>query len=110
MGTTHKETPNFFFKNKADLGQQGAQGTQGREANGSAILYTSPTCRYCDAVKALLDQHGVPYVEVDISQNPVAAQELVEAAGRLAVPAVRLNGDIVVGFDQRRLLKLIGAL
>ncbi|MBP6677766.1 MAG: glutaredoxin 3, partial [Paracoccus sp.] len=33
-------------------------------------IYTTPTCPYCKAAKALLTRKGVSYQETDVSRDP----------------------------------------
>ncbi len=65
----------------------------------SITLYTRPQCPYCDAARRYLDERGDPYVERDISTDPVAEQEVVAiTGGALSVPITVEDGDIRVGF------------
>ena len=50
-------------------------------------------------MKEFLSQKGVPFIEVDVSRDAAAAQELARRTGRLAVPV----GNLVVGFDRAQL-------
>lgn len=54
-------------------------------------------------MKGFLSQRGVPFTEIDISYDVVAAQELARRTGRLAVPVTDINGNLVVGFDPQQL-------
>lgn len=42
----------------------------------SAIVFTKPGCAPCLWVKKSLDQHGVAYVERDVTADPAAEQTL----------------------------------
>jgi mycoredoxin len=44
-------------------------------------LYSTPWCGYCHRLKGQLDRAGIDYVEVDITEQPDAA-EIVESANR----------------------------
>ena len=71
------------------------------------IVYTSPTCSYCNMVKDFLLQRDISFEERDVSQNQSYAQELVRSTGQMGVPVTIINGQIVVGFDRGRLEQLI---
>ena len=51
----------------------------------------------------------MPYVEKDVSRDQQAAQEMVRRTGQMGVPVITVDGDVVVGFDQPRLERLIAA-
>jgi glutaredoxin 3 len=56
--------------------------------------------------KEFLSQKGVPYTEKDVSRDPKAASEL-QQLGQRGVPVIRVDGQIVVGFDSARLERLL---
>ncbi len=72
------------------------------------ILYTTPTCTYCKSAKAFFEEHGVDYEEIDVSQDIQKAQELIEKTGQTGVPVIEIDGEIIIGFDKRRLAKALG--
>ena len=44
-------------------------------------LYSTPWCGYCHRLKSQLQREGISFAEVDIEQEPTAAQ-IVEQANR----------------------------
>jgi glutaredoxin 3 len=63
------------------------------------IIYTTPVCPYCVRAKALLDQLGMPYQEIDVSTDPILRQKMVErAGGRMTVPQIFINGAPIGGW------------
>ena len=80
------------------------------------VMYTTPWCRDCRSAKAFLAERAVPYDEVNIEQDPRAA-ELVMALnrGNRSVPTLDVEGTVVSGdrFDPERFardLRAAGAL
>ncbi|ADD03505.1 glutaredoxin-like protein, YruB-family [Thermoanaerobacter mathranii subsp. mathranii str. A3] len=71
-------------------------------------VYTTPSCPWCNATKAYLRQHNIPFREIDVSKNPSAAAELVRRSGQRGVPQTDIDGTIVVGFDKAKLNQLLG--
>lgn len=57
-------------------------------------------------MKEFLSQRGVAYVERDISRDPQALDELSKL-GYMTTPVTTIDGEIVVGFDQKRLQTLL---
>jgi len=72
------------------------------------VVYTGPGCPACGLVKAYLRRHGVAFQEVNVAQDPAAAEKLVRRSGQMAVPQTDINGRLVVGFDQAKLSRLLG--
>jgi mycoredoxin len=52
-------------------------------------IYSTTWCGYCRRLKSQLDREGVPYVEVDIEQDPAAAEIVMKVNdGNQTVPTV----------------------
>jgi glutaredoxin-like protein NrdH len=63
----------------------------------AVIVYTNPGCQPCRMTKKMLEQTGVSYTEVDLSQND-SALEHVKAAGHLQAPVVEAGSTSWSGF------------
>ena len=70
-------------------------------------VYSTPTCSWCNALKAWLRKNGVPYSDIDVSRDEKAARDLVRRTGQHGVPQTEINGQIIIGFDQSRLKELL---
>jgi len=58
-------------------------------------------------VKEFLSQRNIPFVERDILQDETAIEELSEL-GYMTTPVVKVDGEVVVGFNRSRLEELLG--
>jgi glutaredoxin-like YruB-family protein len=72
------------------------------------VIYTTPTCTYCESAKQFFQEHNVEYIEHDVSQDVAKAQEMVEKSGQTGVPVIEIDGEIIVGFDKRRIMAALG--
>jgi len=72
------------------------------------VVYTSPTCSWCGAVKSYLKKNHIFFREVDISRDIKAGQDLVRRSGQMGVPQTEIDGRIVVGFDKPKLDAILG--
>ncbi len=72
------------------------------------LVFTTPTCPWCNRAKAYLRGRGVAFREVDVSRDPAAARDLVRRTGQIGVPVVEIDGRPIVGFDQARIDRLLG--
>jgi len=52
-------------------------------------MYSTPWCGYCTRLKRMLDREGIAYDDVDIEQDPEAADYVMSAnGGNQTVPTV----------------------
>ena len=58
-------------------------------------------------MKEFLSQKGIDYVERDISRDEQALGDL-ERLGYLTTPVTTIDGQVVVGFDRKKLDELLG--
>jgi len=49
----------------------------------------------------------VRYIDVDVSRDRAAADELVRLTGQTGVPVIVVGGQVIIGFDSPRLEQLI---
>jgi glutaredoxin 3 len=49
----------------------------------------------------------VPFEDVNVMENADAREELVRLTGRMAVPVIVVDGQVVVGFDRAKLQTLL---
>ena len=73
----------------------------------NVTVYTTPTCPWCTTVKNFLRKNGVRYSEVDVTSDQSAAQSMVSKSGQQGVPQTEINGEMVIGFDQAKLNRLL---
>ena len=76
-------------------------------------IYSTPTCGFCQMIKAYLQSKGVKYIEYDLSEDSGKAREMMELSGQGGVPVTIINRGqedqvIVVGFNKPRIDELLG--
>lgn len=49
----------------------------------------------------------MPFRDVNVAEDAGAREELIRLTGRLAVPVIVVDGQVVVGFDRTRLQALL---
>ncbi|MBW7883368.1 MAG: glutaredoxin family protein [Caldilineaceae bacterium] len=72
------------------------------------IIFSTPTCSFCNAAKSYLRQRGVKFSDVDVSRDAAAARDLVRRTGQQGVPVLDIGGKIVIGFDRPKINQLLG--
>lgn len=74
------------------------------------VIYTTSYCPYCSAAKALLRSKNVPFVEIDVTDNPARRAEMERLSSRKTVPQIFVDDKPIGGFDDARRLDLLGEL
>jgi glutaredoxin-like YruB-family protein len=72
------------------------------------IIFTTPTCTYCNMTKKYLREKGIRFKEVDVSRDPAAAKDMVRRSGQMGVPVLDIGGKIVIGFDRPKINQYLG--
>ena len=72
-----------------------------------AEIYSTPTCMYCNMVKAYLTQHNVKYKDYNVAEDQEKGREMVEMTGQMGVPVIKIGDEIIIGFDQPRIAELL---
>jgi glutaredoxin 3 len=82
-----------------------------RSAGGRAhrvLVFTTPSCPWCQRAKTYLRERRVPFREVDVARDAVAARDLVRRTGQMGVPVIEIDGRPIVGFDRARIDRALG--
>jgi len=70
-------------------------------------LFVTPGCPYCFTLKEFLKEHNIKFKEIDVSKDEKAREEMIKKTGKMEVPVVEIDGQIVVGFDKKKICKLL---
>ncbi len=71
-------------------------------------VYSTPTCSWCNRLKQYLRENNIKFRDVDVSKDQKAAEAMVKRSGQQGVPQTDINGQIVIGFDKKKIDKLLG--
>ena len=71
------------------------------------IVFSTPTCTYCNQAKRYFREHGVKFRDVDVSRDPAAARDMVRRSGQQGVPVIDIGGKIIVGFNRPEVDRLL---
>ena len=72
----------------------------------NVVVFTSPSCGWCNALKGYLREKQVRFREVDVSRDANAAKEL-SRRGYRGVPVVFINNRPIVGFNKQEIDRLL---
>jgi glutaredoxin len=59
-------------------------------------------------VKSFLTDSKITFKELNVAEDKVAREEMLRKSGRMAVPQIEIDGEIIVGFDKAKLKETLG--
>lgn len=75
------------------------------------ILYMTDWCGWCRKTRALLQEIGADFEEVDIEKSAEGREEYEKkSGGGSGIPLLDIDGTIVRGYDEARIRKLVAEL
>ena len=81
--------------------------TNGKIKQPKVIVFTTPTCGWCKRAMKYFRANGVKFKAVDVSKDPTAARDMQRMSGQMGVPVIKIGREVIVGFDQARINKLL---
>ena len=73
----------------------------------SITVYSTNTCPWCRKAKNYLKSKGAEFKEVNVGVDRQGAMEMARKSGQSGVPVIDIDGNIIIGFDQERIDRLI---
>ncbi len=64
------------------------------------IVFSTPTCTYCNAAKRYFREKGIKFRDVDVSRDQAAARDMQRRSGQMGVPVIDIEGDVIVGWNK----------
>ena len=71
-------------------------------------VYSTPSCPYCQLLKQFLEDKGIKFQTIDVSQDKKAQDYIVAKTGKMAVPVTEIGDKIITGFEKEEILKTLG--
>jgi glutaredoxin 3 len=72
------------------------------------IIYSTPTCTYCQLAKQFFTENNVEYTEIDVAADAEKRTEMIEKTGQMGVPVIEVDEQVVVGFDEGKVKEMLG--
>lgn len=76
----------------------------------SVSVYTTTYCGFCVAAKNLLKTKGIPFEEIDVTNDPTARQDIARRSGKRTVPQIFIGDESIGGFVELKALSDKGQL
>jgi len=96
-----------FYKNLIEESLFRAEMKSEGKTQKKVTVYSTPTCSWCTTLKTHLRTHRILYTDIDISQNEAAAKAMVARSGQQGVPQTDISGEMIVGFNKKRINELL---
>jgi len=71
------------------------------------IIYTTPSCPYCLLAKQYFLSKKITFEEIDVSEDPQKAQEMVDLSGQMGVPVITIDDKVITGFDKEKIESIL---
>ena len=76
--------------------------------NKTVTIFSTPTCHFCHLAKDFFTENNIAFTDNDVAIDFVKRQEMIELTGQMGVPVIKIDDDIVIGFDERKVRELLG--
>ncbi len=63
-------------------------------------MYTTKYCGYCERARRLLRARGIPFEDIDVSQDYALRRHMANHTGHPTVPIILLDGKLIGGSDE----------
>ena len=82
-------------------------GKEAQMTERKTIVYTQQGCPACHRETTFLAQKGVEFEEKNVREDLDAMQEMVRM-GAQATPTTVIDGEVIIGFDLKRISASLG--
>ncbi len=77
------------------------------QAQPKVVIFTTPTCSFCNAAKRYFREKKIRFTDVDVSRDRKAAQDMMRRTGQTGVPVILINNRPIVGFNKPKINKML---
>lgn len=76
-------------------------------ATPTVTIYSTPTCHFCHAAKDFFTENKVAFTDYNVATDLPKRQEMIQKSGQMGVPVIYVGDEVIVGFDEEKLRKLL---
>ena len=73
----------------------------------NVAIYTTPVCVYCKKSKDFFEKNNIKYTEYDVLKDIARRDEMIKRSGQMGVPVIDIEGQLIVGYDERKFRQLL---
>ena len=71
------------------------------------IVFSTPTCSFCNAAKRYFKERNIRFTDVDVSRDQSAARDIMRRTGQMGVPVILINNKPIIGFDRPKINQML---
>ena len=75
--------------------------------NKTVTIFSTPTCHFCHLAKDFFTENNIAFTDNDVATDLTKRQEMIELTGQMGVPVIKIDDDIVIGFDEGKVRELL---
>lgn len=71
-------------------------------------IYSTPSCHFCHMAKDYLTSKSIVFTDINVAEDVDKRSEMIELSGQMGVPVIRIEDDVIVGFNKPVIDQLLG--
>jgi glutaredoxin 3 len=71
-------------------------------------VYSTPTCPWCKKAKQFLEGNHIRYQDLNVADDKAARDEMINLTHQMAVPTIAIDGEFVIGYNEKVLKDKLG--
>lgn len=75
--------------------------------NKEIIIYSTSSCYFCHLAKDWFNEKGIKFTDYNVETDIEKRKEMVSLTGQMGVPVIRIDDQVVIGFDKDRIEKML---
>ena len=76
-------------------------------AQPKVVVFSTPTCSFCNQAKRYFREKNVRFTDVDVSRDQSAARDMMRKTGQMGVPVILINNRPIIGFDKPKIMQML---
>ena len=81
--------------------------TQATTQTKKVEIFSTPTCHFCHMAKDWLTEKNIPFSDYNVGENMEKRKEMIEITGQLGVPVIRIENEVMIGFNPAQMAKIL---
>ncbi len=71
-------------------------------------IYSTASCHFCHMAKEWLNEKQIPFIDYNVGEDKDKRKEMVEMTGQLGVPVIKIGDEVMIGFNEEQMAKILG--
>ena len=76
----------------------------------TVTIYSTPVCHFCHMAKEYFVENNIEFTEFDVAADQEKRKEMIDMTGQMGVPVIRIDDDVIVGFDEDKVKELLAVV